>query len=283
MKRVLVTGAGGLVGSRILAQLSGKLELVSLPRGILASAGEDQVMELVAQTVPQVILHTAAISDTGYCQAHPQESYRANVLLPLWLARAARAAGAGMVAFSSDQVYAGLSGEGPFSETTPLSPGNTYGTHKLEGEERVLDLLPQAVFLRATWMYYLSGYQLPIRGNLPLNLLDSALSGKPLTFSSRDKRGVTYLRQVVENLLPALDWPGGVYNFGSETSLDSLATARLFARILGISPVLEEARWERCLSMDCSKARAGGALFDPPGQGLVRCLKDHGLTPAWEL
>lgn len=130
--------------------------------------------QAVLQQRPDGILHTAAISDTGYCADHPEQAYRANVELPVWLARAAAETGAKLVAFSSDQVYAGVEQSGPLPETIPLKPANVYGQDKLEMEQRVQALCPGAVLLRATWMYDLPGYRLPIRGNLPLNLLRGA-------------------------------------------------------------------------------------------------------------
>lgn len=107
MKKVLVSGAGGFVGARIMAQLAGRYELRAFPKGMLAAADETAVAELVWHEQPDVILHTAAISDTGYSEKHPEESYRANVELPLWVARAAQTVGAKLVCFSSDQVYTG--------------------------------------------------------------------------------------------------------------------------------------------------------------------------------
>ena len=205
MKRVLITGAGGFVGSRVLQQWQGKYELCAFPKGFLCTATE---MEVLAQT-------------------------RAK-----------------LVAFSSDQVYAGVQQQGPLPETLALHPANIYGQYKLKAEQRVLELCPDSVHLRASWMYDLPGYGLPIRGNLPLNLLRAALKGEALRFSRNDHRGVTYVRQVIENLEPAMALPGGVYNFGSGNAENMVCTARQFAETLGIAVQIEEESWGRNLVMD---------------------------------
>lgn len=279
MKRILVTGAGGFVGSRIMQQISGAAEVIPFPGGRMAHIPREELHELILRLHPDVLLHTAALSDTGYCEVHPEESYRANVSVPLWIAEAAGELNAKLVAFSSDQVYAGLQDTGPFEEDLPLHPANVYGRHKREAEQRVLELLPSAVLLRATWMYDLPGYGLPIRGNLILNLLRAALHNEPLRFSCRDYRGVTYVRQAVENLLPALDLPGGVYNFGCENDYDMYTTARHFCTVLGITPSLEKADWSRSLRMDCRKAREAGIVFDSTFDNVTRCLQDYGVSP----
>ena len=257
MKKILVTGAGGFVGSRVMQQWAGHYELCTFPKGFLATAGEDAVRQAVLQQRPDVILHTAAISDTGYCAGHPEQAYRANVELPVWLARAAAEIGAKLVAFSSDQVYAGVEQSGPLPETIPLKPANVYGQGKLEMEQRVQALCPGAVLLRATWMYDLPGYRLPIRGNLPLNLLRAAQRGESVRFSVWDFRGITYVRQAVALLEAAL--------------------TRQFAETLGITVDIQEADWARNLAMDCSKLRAQGIVFDTTQAGLTRCLRDYGL------
>ena len=278
MKKVLVSGAGGFVGARIMTQLAGRYELCAFPKGMLAAADETAVAELVWHEQPDVILHTAAISDTGYSEKHPEESYRANVELPLWVARAAQTVGAKLVCFSSDQVYTGLTDIGPFAEDTPLAPANVYGRHKQEMEQRVLDILPDAVLLRAAWMYDLPGYGLPIRGNFLLNLLTAAMRQETLRFSMRDYRGITYVREAVERLTQAMELPGGVYNFGSENDCDMVTTARRACALLDIHPVIEAADWPRSLLMDGGRFRAAaGVGFDDTLTGVQRCLRDYGL------
>lgn len=278
MKKILLTGAGGFVGSRICQQWQGRYELCTLPRGFLRTADEAAIRAQVETLRPDVILHTAALSDTGYCARHPAEAYRANVELPVWLARAARQTGAKLVAFSSDQVYAGVQQPGPLPETLVLRPANIYGQYKLEAEQRVLDLCPDSVHLRAAWMYDLPGYGLPIRGNLPLNLLRAALKGEAVRFSRNDFRGVTYVRQMVENLKLAMDLPGGVYNFGSGNVEDMVCTARQFAKALDITIKITEESWERNLVMNTAKLERSGIRFAATQQGIRCCLRDYGLS-----
>ena len=278
MKKLLVSGAGGFVGARIMTQLAGRYELCAFPKGMLAAADEQTVADWVRREQPDVIVHTAALSDTGYSEKHPDESYRANVLLPCWMAAAAQKSGAKLVAFSSDQVYTGLTEHGPFDEDTPLSPANVYGRHKQEMEQRVLDILPDAVLLRAAWMYDLPGYGLPIHGNFLLNLLTAAMRQETLRFSARDYRGITYVREAVERLAQAMELPGGVYNFGSDNDRSMVETARQFAELLGISVAIEITDWHRNLRMDGRKAAAQGITFCSTQEGFARCLREYNLS-----
>ena len=232
---------------------------------------------LIAREKPDVIVHTAALSNTAYCASHPEESLRANVLLPEWIAKAAAETGAKLLAFSSDQVYAGCKRSGPLSETLSLSPANVYGCHKLEAEQRVLAITPGAILLRAAWMYDFPGYRLPIRGNLPLNILKAAKTGEVLRFSRNDYRGVGYVREVIANLLPAMALPGGVYNFGSGNDKDMVDTALYFAHLLQVDVRIEEADFVRNLVMDGQKLQEHGIVFRSTQGAFRQCLADHGM------
>ena len=129
MKKILVTGAGGLVGARILEMWRGRSELSAFPPDFLRTADETAVRRFITAARPDAIVHTAALSNTQVCQQHPEESFRANVLLPEWVAAAAAEIGAKLLSFSSDQVYAGVQQSGPLAEAFPSPPPmSTVGT-----------------------------------------------------------------------------------------------------------------------------------------------------------
>ena len=260
--KILVTGPRGFVGARIMQALG------AVPAPSLREATEDDLRRLVDAVEPDVIIHTAAISDIGACAANPEASYRANVALPVMLART----GVRPVLFSTDQVYSGCVGEGPYREDE-VSPANLYARHKLEMERRVLDINPDAVLLRATWMYDMPMYGVPNRPNFIVSMLRQ----KALSFSATQRRAVTYARQVAALMEEAIRLPGGVYNFGSENDLTMLETARWLAEALKLNIRLDDAGPRHNLWMDCARLKRHGVAFDDTLGGLRQCIRDYGL------
>jgi dTDP-4-dehydrorhamnose reductase len=69
--------------------------------------------------------------------------------------------------------------------------------------------------------------------NFVLNFRNAMKSGSPLSFATREFRGITWIDEVVENIPHTLHLPGGVYNFGAENLLNTYETACEYARMLG--------------------------------------------------
>ena len=101
---ILVTGATGFVGHTIMQLCGNTLACPSL-RG----ATEDQIRRILDEFEVDAIIHTAAMADTGLCQANPEDSLFANVQIPVMLAKAA--GNRKLVCFSSDQVYGDSGGK----------------------------------------------------------------------------------------------------------------------------------------------------------------------------
>ena len=259
---ILITGAAGFVGRRLMETVPGAVAAPSL-----RNASQEDVRRIVEESGAAAILHTAAISDIGACQADPEASYRANVQIPLWLASAA--GNRKLVCFSSDQVYSGSKEAGPYSEEM-TAPGNVYACHKLEMEQRVLEILPEAVMLRAEWMY-------DLRAPKPNYLLNVLRAEGTVAFSSRQYRGVTYLGEVAEAMDRVLALPGGAYNFGSETTLSMQELTKRLAALLGKPLAVEDAPPRHNLWMDCGKAARYGVVFSDVLTGLTKCLQEYGL------
>lgn len=259
---ILITGAAGFVGRRLMETVPGAVAAPSL-----RNASQEDIRRIVEESGAKAIIHTAAISDIGACQADPEASYRANVQLPLWLAKAA--GNRKLICFSSDQVYSGSKEAGPYSEEM-TAPGNVYACHKLEMEQRVLEILPEAVMLRAEWMY-------DLRAPKPNYLLNVLRAEGTVAFSSRQYRGVTYLGEVAENMDRVLALPGGAYNFGSETTLSMQELTKRLAALLGKPLAVEDAPPRHNLWMDCGKAARYGVVFSDVLTGLTKCLQEYGL------
>ncbi len=81
------------------------------------------------------------------------------------------------------------------------------------------------------------------------------------------------MREVVEQLFPALQLPGGVYNFGSGNDADMVTTARQFAEALGVQVQIEPADFSRNLVMDSSKLAAQGIRFHDTLSSFEGCLR----------
>ena len=262
--KILVTGPRGFVGARVMASLKD----AAIPAPSLRDMDENAVRRLVDDTAPDLIIHTAAISDIQTCERNPEASCRANVDLPVWLVRT----GIPAVIFSSDQVYSGCREPGPYTEDQ-ADPANLYARQKWEMEQRTLEINPGTVLLRAAWMYDLPLYGFPNRGNFLMNMLCS----RELSFSSSQHRSFTYVREVADHILAASRLPGGVYNYGSENDLTALETALWLRDRLSLPVRLTDAGPLHALWMDGSKTRAAGIPFRTVTQGLEQCIQDYGL------
>ena len=268
--RVLLTGSRGFVGARIREALP----VTEAPS--LRNADRSAIRRLLAESRPDVIVHTAAISDIGACEAQPEASQYANVDIPVLLAE--EAPGAKLIFFSSDQVYGGCAGTGPYKEDT-VAPANRYAREKLEMEQRVLEISPDAVLLRATWMYDAPLYGVPNRHNLLSLLLRAAIRREPMAFSTAEYRGITYVREVAEHIPRLVDVPGGAYNYGSENALSMFDTISEIARRWGLPvEITADPQPRHNLWMDCQRLRRHGICFSDTVQGFERCLKDYDLN-----
>jgi dTDP-4-dehydrorhamnose reductase len=154
MTRWLVTGAGGMLGQDLTAQLhAAGAELTALDRAALDITDAGATMAAVCDSAPDIVVNCAAWTKVDAAEAHEDKALAINGDGAANLAAACAAAGARLVHPSTDYVFSGAAGE-PYPEDYPTGPRTAYGRTKLAGEEAVRKLLPDAGYvLRTAWLY----------------------------------------------------------------------------------------------------------------------------------
>ncbi len=281
-KKILITGASGFLGSRLACCYRDRHDLLLPSHGELNVCREEAVRAYMEEHRPDVVIHCAALSNTWYCEQHPEESHRANVQATVRIAKACKLTGARLIFMSSDQVYNGTPLSGPLREEDVLPPVSVYGRHKLEAEQRAQWNLPGCVGLRLTWMYDLPCSPMKLNGNILVNLQKASDEGAVLRAATHEFRGVTNVWEVVAAMEKTFSLPGGIYNFGSgNAGMNSYELHMEAARLMGLrNPsgwiVPDEERFSalpRNLAMDCGLAGAHGIRFHESAEGISLALQ----------
>lgn len=215
MKRLLITGASGFLGSRIAEFYKGKYEIFAPAHCEMDITDEESVACRIAGLKPDVIVHCAAVSDTGRCEREPETSWKINVEGSVNMAKAARQNQAKYLLCSSDQIYSGSRSDGPHSEREETTPCHEYGKQKRKAEEACSVINPDCVLLRLSWMYDIRTVNSGEHSDFLRTFLSKIESPEPLRFPVHDVRGITDVNVVIKNLEKAFELEGGIYNFGS--------------------------------------------------------------------
>lgn len=281
MKRLLVTGASGFMGSRVVEFYRGKYEICAPGHGELDITDESEVISRLRDWRPDYVVHCAAISDIGRCDREPERSRDINVEGAVNLARASALVGAKCLLCSSDQVYAGSAVRGPHRETEEVRPGNLYGREKLAAEERCMEVNPDSVSLRLSWMYDRRTLNPGEHSDFLRTLLAKLRTSETLRYPANDMRGITDVNQVAENLEAAFALKGGVYNFGAPGTKSMFDMVHsLFERLgWGTERLARDgeayAESPRDLTMSQEKLNGSGIFFTDTEERLLRILEEN--------
>ena len=283
MKKLLITGSTGFLGSRLALYYKDKYELLLPTHSQLNVSREEAVMAYMEQFQPDIVLHCAALSNTWYCEQHPDESHRVNVQGTVKIAKACKHIGAKLVFMSSDQVYNGTPVSGPLKEQDVFQPVNVYGRHKLEAEQRALRNNSMSVALRLTWMYDVPSSPMKLNSNILVNIQKALDEGTTIKAATHEYRGVTNVWEVVRNMEQTLELPGGIYNYGSGNHIDSYTLFLKVANIMGAKEpstfiLPDEERFSeqtRNLTMDCSLINNFGIRFNDSVEGIEKAIMNR--------
>ncbi len=163
--RIVVTGACGLLGAHLAAQLEGRHTVTGVDRhpwwgdrSLALREGdleEDSFLQSVMKEAqPEAVIHCAAMTDVDACQKDPERALRLNAGTTGRLLRASPK-GALFVYISTDAVFAGDRSFTP--EEHPACPKTVYGQSKLRGEQEVREGTKNHLILRTNFYGWSSG------------------------------------------------------------------------------------------------------------------------------
>ena len=133
-------------------------------------------MEKLFESIrPQAVVHAAAVSQPGYCEAHPQTTNYINVEAPRGLAILCAQRNIPFVFTSTDLVFDGL--KAPYSERAAVSPVCVYGEQKVRAERAVLQGYGGSLVCRLPLMI---GVGPRASSSFCMQMLSAIQQGKPL-------------------------------------------------------------------------------------------------------
>lgn len=134
MKKILLFGASGLVGSRIAQLLGSRHEIVSPTRTQVNLENYRLVDQVIEKSKASEIIYAAGLTKADQAEAHPEKAYLLNAEVPKHIARAAAFQNTRFMYISTDAVFDGERDDRPYKEEDKPNPISVYGKSKLLGE-----------------------------------------------------------------------------------------------------------------------------------------------------
>ena len=283
---ILITGGSGFLAKRVgdYLETDPDMRILRPAHAELDITLPENCKRWFHENRPDAVVQLAAISDIAECAKNEELSRNVNTRGPVNLAACFKeTGGTGRFLYaSSDQVYTANSTQDRLNkETDPLSPRNLYAVEKLEAEEGVSAILPEAVALRLPWMFDLK----PGKRNYIKQIAKSILDREQVSFGVNELRAETYAMEIAENIKKMLlsDVPGGPYNFGGPAYGNSFSTAEAVYELVGEAMQLPadglavpvEYDTPRSLAMDQTKINAAGIFFRNTVESVKYCLEQE--------
>lgn len=308
-RTVLVTGAGGFIGSRLCEKLIeggssvrafvrytsraeiGLLKL--LPKEVLerieiirGDLRDNNAVEQAAKGT-DTVFHLGALISIPYSYVHPVETVQTNVIGTMNILEACRKVGAKLVHTSTSEVY-GTALRVPIDEDHPLQGQSPYSASKI-GADKLVESYYRSFDVPSITIRPFNTYG-PGQSNRAVipTIITQVLAGDVIRLGNLDAiRDFTYLDDTVEAFLLAGQaglWDGETYNLGSGKEISIGDTAELIFKIMGKHPVIqvEQSRLRpeksEVLRLISDNQKAKAALGWQPEVGMEEGLR---LTIDW--
>ncbi len=157
--RITVLGASGLLGHALVPKLKDE-QLTALSSKDANLRDASQIQRALRAARPDWIILCAAYTDVDGCECNRDLAFATNRDGALNVARTARDAGSRLIFLSTDYVFDGRK-QSPYEAGDARNPISVYGETKAQAEERLLDIMPEVVIVRTSWLFGVGGKCFP--------------------------------------------------------------------------------------------------------------------------
>jgi len=235
--KILITGAGGLLGTKLCEiAINRKHEVYSIFRIHAPPYGKPLQIDITNRAAvekaftrikPDAVVHTAAHTDVDECEIKKELAWKINVNGTENIVNSCKSHDSFLVYISTDYVFDGKNGM--YKETDIPSPINYYGLTKLEGEKRVETMIDNFCIARTSVIYGVA----PAAGkvNFALWLIEKLKSGDNVRIVI-DQWNSPTLNTNLANMIIEIVERGisGVYHLAGTTRTSRYNFARLIAK-----------------------------------------------------
>jgi len=248
---LIVTGANGFVAGSVLAQAGDEWQVHAVSRGATFAQRDHlrwhtcdplvpaQLTQLFHEVRPDAVIHTAALADIDFCQAHPELARTVNVGLTRSLADICAATACKLVLCSTDTIFDGE--HAPYGEDDRPGPVNFYAETKVEAEQIAARLGAKAVIARLSLVV-----GLPVLGagnSFLARMIASFKGGRPVAVPEHEVRTPVDVITVGRALLEfAAGNQHGIFHLAGHDRLSRFAMAQKIAVRFGFPKELVTAQ-----------------------------------------
>lgn len=246
--RILVTGANGLLGQKLVELISTKNDyliatakskmVIDLPRGEYHSldiTNRNEVERVLQNSKPDVIINTAAMTQVDQCESEQEKCWLNNVTAVENLVSACEQTKTHFIQVSTDFIFDGT--HGPLDETAKPNPISFYGKSKLAAEETVQKSSADWAILRTVLVYGITKDM--SRSNIVLWVKKSLEEGKTISVVNDQWRTPTLAEDLAMGCyLAATKKAKGIYNISGDEMMTPYDIAIKTADFFGLDKSL---------------------------------------------
>jgi dTDP-4-dehydrorhamnose reductase len=225
--KILITGANGLLGYKLVQLLSkqsgvqaiatGRRVISDLPANVsfneLDITDSIQTEKIISQLKPEVVIHTAAMTQVDQCETDRDLCWKANVTGVENLIAACAKSNTHLVHVSTDFIFDGT--HGPLDESAVPNPVNYYGESKLAAEKVLQQSTISWSILRTVLVFGVTPDM--SRSNIVLWVKKSLEDGKNINVVNDQWRTPTLAEDLAMGcFLAATKKAKGIYNISGE-------------------------------------------------------------------